>query len=73
MALDGGADGMDLIRRIIGEAPSWLARGGFLLVEMDPRQMEEAEALAGRGENYRTARRHKDFTGRDRVLELQRK
>ena len=73
IALDGGADGMDLIRRIIGEAPSWLARGGFLLVEMDPRQMEEAEALAGRGENYRTARRHKDFAGRDRVLELQRK
>ncbi len=73
VALDGGADGMDLIRRIIEEAPSWLTRRGFLLVEMDPRQMEKAEAVAGRRENYCEVKRRKDLAGRERVLELQRK
>ena len=70
LALDGGADGMDLIRRIIGEAPSYLARGGFLLIEMDPRQMAGAEAASQRSGKYRAPRRHKDLAGRDRVLEL---
>jgi release factor glutamine methyltransferase len=33
LALDGGPDGLDVQRRIIAEAPSWLAAGGHLLVE----------------------------------------
>jgi release factor glutamine methyltransferase len=33
LALDGGPDGLDVQRRIIAEAPSWLAAGGCLLVE----------------------------------------
>lgn len=72
LALDGGADGMDFIRRIIGEAPSYLARGGHLLIEMDPRQMAEAEAVSEEQGNYHSARRHKDLAGRVRVLELKR-
>ena len=71
IALDGGADGMDLIRRIIEEAPAYLARGGFLLIEMDPRQMAEAKALSEEQGSYRSARRHNDLAGRERVLELQ--
>ena len=71
IALDGGADGMCLIRRIIEEAPAYLARGGFLLIEMDPRQMAEAEALSEEQGSYRSARRHNDLAGRERVLELQ--
>ncbi len=33
MALTSGADGLDAIRHIIHEAPSYLARGGWLLLE----------------------------------------
>ena len=33
VALDGGADGLDVQRRVIAEAPHWLAPGGHLLVE----------------------------------------
>lgn len=38
VALDGGADGLDVVRRVIAEAPVWLAPGGSLLVETSDRQ-----------------------------------
>jgi release factor glutamine methyltransferase len=37
-ALDGGADGLDLQRRVIAGAPGWLAPGGRLLVETSGQQ-----------------------------------
>lgn len=37
-ALDGGADGIDLHRRLAAEAWGWLAPGGALLVETSPAQ-----------------------------------
>lgn len=33
LALDGGADGLDLHRRIACDAPAWLAPGGTVLIE----------------------------------------
>jgi release factor glutamine methyltransferase len=38
VALDGGADGLDVQRRVIAAAPGWLAPGGHLLVETSARQ-----------------------------------
>ncbi len=38
VALDGGPDGLDVQRRIIGGAPEWLAPGGHLLVETSRHQ-----------------------------------
>lgn len=38
VALDGGADGLDVLRRVIAAAPLWLAPGGHLLVETSERQ-----------------------------------
>jgi release factor glutamine methyltransferase len=37
-ALDGGADGVDVHRRIAAGAPAWLAPGGVLLIETSVRQ-----------------------------------
>lgn len=37
-ALDGGADGVDLHRRLAADAARWLAPGGVLLVETSPSQ-----------------------------------
>ncbi|MGI3200513.1 putative protein N(5)-glutamine methyltransferase [Streptomyces sp. GLT-R25] len=38
VALDGGGDGLDVLRRVAVEAPRWLAPGGSLLVETSERQ-----------------------------------
>ena len=38
VALEGGADGLDIQRRVIAAAPRWLAPGGHLLVETSERQ-----------------------------------
>lgn len=45
IALDGGADGLDLQRRVAAQATKWLAPGGHLLVETSERQAPAAAAL----------------------------
>ncbi len=37
-ALDGGPDGLTVLRRVAAEAPGWLAAGGALLVETSDQQ-----------------------------------
>jgi release factor glutamine methyltransferase len=50
MALDGGADGLDVQRRVVAAAPGWLAPGGHLLVETSERQAPmTVEAFARSG------------------------
>src|SRR2546430_1250143 len=49
-ALDGGADGLDVLRRVAAAAPRWLAPGGHLLIEASERQAPRAvEAFAAAG------------------------
>lgn len=45
VALDGGADGLDVQRRVIAGAPDWLAPGGRVLVESSERQAPVSAAL----------------------------
>ena len=49
MALDGGADGLDVLRRVTAAAPRWLAPGGHLLVETSERQAPRAVDAFTRG------------------------
>ncbi|MEV0282384.1 putative protein N(5)-glutamine methyltransferase [Streptomyces sp. NPDC050610] len=44
VALDGGTDGLDVLRRVTAAAPRWLAPGGSLLVETSERQAVKAAA-----------------------------
>jgi release factor glutamine methyltransferase len=48
VALDGGADGLDVQRRIVAEAPLWLAEDGYLLMETSARQAPLTEELFAR-------------------------
>ena len=45
VALDGGADGLDVLRRVVAGAPSWLSAGGHLLFECSEQQLPAALAL----------------------------
>jgi release factor glutamine methyltransferase len=45
LALDGGGDGLDVLRRVSAQAPQWLAAGGHLLVEVSVRQAPRAVAV----------------------------
>ena len=45
IALDGGADGFDVLRRVAAGAPSWLKPGGHLLIETSARQASLASAV----------------------------
>jgi release factor glutamine methyltransferase len=47
-ALDGGADGLDVHRRVAAGAPDWLAPGGALLIETSGRQAAETLAAVAR-------------------------
>jgi release factor glutamine methyltransferase len=57
VALDGGADGLEVLRRVTGAATQWLAPGGHLLFETSEHQAPQAaETLARRGLVPRVAR-----------------
>jgi release factor glutamine methyltransferase len=67
-ALDGGQDGLEVHRRIVAEAPRWLAAGGRLLVETAFDQSQRVAALfeqTGRLEDVRIVR---DPQGHGRVV-----
>ncbi|MFI6405558.1 putative protein N(5)-glutamine methyltransferase [Streptomyces sp. NPDC050548] len=56
VALDGGADGLDVLREVAAGAPDWLAPGGCLLVETGERQLPSAvEAFRSAGLETRSA------------------
>lgn len=68
VALDGGTDGLKLYRRIIGAAPSRLAEGGRLLLEIGSDQAQAVVGISVGAGCYLPASIHRDYAGRDRVV-----
>lgn len=65
-ALDGGPDGTRLVRRLIDQARALLNRGGALLVELDPAQIDATRNAFGGASSRVVA----DLAGLPRVLRL---
>ncbi|HEY8392783.1 MAG TPA: peptide chain release factor N(5)-glutamine methyltransferase [Capillibacterium sp.] len=66
LALDGGADGTAVIRRIIAEAPRWLTPGGFLALEHGYDQFPAVQKMAKEAGFARIAS-YRDYAGWPRV------
>ena len=67
LALDGGKDGLDLIRTIISQAPDFLSPGGALLLEADPVQMPTIAGLLEKN-SFINIQTYRDLADRERVI-----
>ncbi|MHB8466035.1 MAG: peptide chain release factor N(5)-glutamine methyltransferase [Acidimicrobiales bacterium] len=70
VALRAGPEGMDAIHEIVTHAGEWLAPGGVLVVELDPRQSQRTVDLA-RVNGAARAEVRVDALGRDRAVVAQ--
>jgi len=73
LALDGGPDGLELVRGLLEDAPRVLAPGGAIGLELDPSQRGEAESLAQRAFPGSEIRVLRDLAGFDRHVVIQTK
>ena len=71
VALDGGKDGLELIRRLLIAAPERLVPGGLLLMEIEASEGSAAISLACDIFSNAEIHLHKDLAGSDRILEIQ--
>ena len=70
LALDGGADGLALYRRLFAQAPRLLSSGGTLFAEAAPHTARVLATLATRAFGPEAlVRIHRDYGGRDRIVE----
>jgi len=67
LALAGGADGLDLTRRIVEEAPGFLAPGGVLALEIMAGTGPQVVALLEQ-RGFREVEVSRDYAGHDRVV-----
>ena len=67
VALDGGSDGLAVVRRVVAGAPSWLAPGGHLLIETSEDQAPlVSELMVHHGLSTRVS--HRDDLGATVVI-----
>ena len=68
LALDGGADGLDVFRRILEQAPRVLRPGGMLCCELFEDNAAQAAELCRTQGGWASAEVREDLTHRPRVL-----
>jgi release factor glutamine methyltransferase len=68
LALDGGADGLVIIRKLVTQAGALLPVGGALLFEIGHDQGEAAAALVQADGRFAEVAVVKDYGGKDRVV-----
>ena len=69
-ALNGGADGLRLIRRALADAPRMLRSGGAMVIECDPRQARSVASLARSSFPGATIGVLADLSRRSRAVEV---
>lgn len=67
LALDGGEDGLDFIRRLLRETPAMLAPGGVLAIEIQAGQAERVVALFAEA-GFTDVATERDYGGHERIV-----
>jgi release factor glutamine methyltransferase len=71
IALNGGEDGLDFYRKIVSQAPFYLKKGGWLLLEVGQDQGEKVSELIEKRGDFLAPQRLQDLSGIERVLKAQ--
>jgi len=71
LALDGGQDGLSLLRRLLMQAPGHLKPGGLLLMEIEASQGEKVYCLARQAFPQAKIDTLSDLAGRERLARVQ--
>ena len=71
LALDGGEDGLDPIRKLLNISPHWLAPDGMILFEIESTHGPKAMSLAGAAFPEAHISLHQDLAGKDRLLKIE--
>ncbi|HEU4714058.1 MAG TPA: peptide chain release factor N(5)-glutamine methyltransferase [Pyrinomonadaceae bacterium] len=69
VALSPGADGLSVIRRLLADAPAFLKKSGYLIMEIGFDQGEKVQALVD--QNWRLLEIRPDLQGIPRIVVLQ--
>ena len=72
IALDGGPDGLDLVRRLLTQAPDKLNSPGIILLELDPEQFSAVKTLALQQFPDAEITAEQDLSRRDRIMSINR-
>ena len=72
LALDGGTDGLRVIRDIVATSPDRIRPGGFLLLEIGADQAEAVQAVIAASGRWQPPRLWRDLAGRPRVVAARR-
>lgn len=68
IALFAGNDGLDIIRRLIAEAPAYLASNGKLSLEIDDTQADTVRTLVNAESAYCSCELIKDYAEKERIV-----
>lgn len=68
IALFAGDDGLDIIRRLIAEAPKYLAPAGKLILEIGATQANTVRTLLDAESAYAMYELFKDYAGKERIV-----
>jgi len=70
LALDGGADGLDIVEKIIETAPLYLKKNGTLMIEIGYDQKERVAQIVSDAACYAELKFIRDYSGHDRVAQM---
>lgn len=70
LALNGGGDGLDIIRHLLKIAPEWLAPHGLILLEIEAGQGVAAVSLAYDAFDHATINLRRDLAGKERLVAI---